>query len=324
MHGLLRRFWPSRARLRLSAYFGFVFLGLSAFCSRALYASGQEAALSLGGQLVELSDLLGEHEGLRLNGVNFRHAIAHSERSPEQVLDRIQAYCDSQGGLLRDVLAELESRDRRAFAEVAPPGALRRGVVRRDGNDRGVVICFTDSGPQSLSGMAPALSLLLRATDPRELGELLYSYAERGPNGRTRVVTLWTRGGLDLAAMFPAEGDAAGDDSRLAPRPPEARRILSASAEGQPFGVRSYESERPEREVAAFYAEWAKKQRWTPVSSDAETGATAYLRDDGVQLFLSLHEQDGRTWVTLTEAGGARSAAAAVAVQREIESRAKP
>ena len=48
MHGLLRRFWPSRARLRLSAYFGFVFLGLSAFCSRALYASGQEAALSLG------------------------------------------------------------------------------------------------------------------------------------------------------------------------------------------------------------------------------------------------------------------------------------
>jgi hypothetical protein len=166
--------------------------------------------------------------------------------------------------------------------------------------------------------------LLLRATDPRELGELLYSYAERGPNGRTRVVTLWTRGGLDLSAMFPAAGDAAGDDSRLAPRPPQARRILSASAEGQPFGVRSYESERPAREVAAFYADWAKQQRWSPVASDAESGATAYLRDDGVQLFLSLHELEGRTWVTLTEAGAARSAAAAVAVQREKESRGEP
>jgi hypothetical protein len=324
MRGLLRKFLPSRARLRLATYFGFVFLGLSAFSARALYASGQEAALSLGGQLAELSDLLDEHEALRLNGVSLRHAIAHSERSPEQVLERIQAYCESQGGLLRDVLGALESRDPRAFAEVAPPGALRRGVVRRDGDDRGVVICFTDSEQQPLSGMAPVLSLLLRATDPRELGELLYSYAERGPNGRTRVVTLWTRGGLDFDAMFPAQGDAAGDDSRLAPRPPGARRTLSASAEGQPFAVRSYESERPLREVAGFYAEWAKKERWAAVSSDAESGATAYLRDDGVQLFLSLHELDGRTWVTLTEAGGARSAAAAVAVEREIESRGTP
>lgn len=316
---VLKRFVPSRARLRLAAYFGFVFVGLSVISTRALYASGKEAALALGGELAGLSDLTRDRENLLLNGARFRHALAHSEESPKRVLDRIQAYCDTHGGLLRDVLGSLESLDRRAFAEAAPPGALRAAAIRQDGKDRGVVICFTDSEQNRLTELAPALSLLVRATDPRELGELLYSYAERTPSGQTRIATLWTRGGLDLAAMFPEQGDASGDDSRLAPRPPHARRILSASAEGQPFGVRTYESSLPERGVAAFYAKWAERQGWVAVAADASSGATAYLRGDGVQVFLALHEHEGRTLVTLTETGGAKRAAASVQVRVERE-----
>jgi len=319
----LVRLLPSRARLRLAAYFSLVFLGLSGLSARALYASGREAALALGGELAGLSDLIDERESLTLNGARFRHAVAHSDESPERVLDRIQAHCDTHGGLLRDVLENLESLDRKAFAAAAPPGALRAAVVRQDGRDRGVVICFTDSDQGTLTEVAPAFSLLMRATDPRELGELLYSYAELAPSGRTRIVTLWTRGGLDLAAMFPEHGDASGDDSRLAPRPPQARRILSASAEGQPFGVRSYESQLSTSAVASFYAEWARKQRWTLVAADADAGATAYLRGDGVQVFLSLHEVDGHTLVTLTEASAAHKAGASVVVRSGIESRGK-
>jgi hypothetical protein len=310
-------FLPSRARLRLAAYFGLVFLGLSALSARALYASGREAALALGGELAELSDLLEQRESLMLNGSRFRHAVTHSDESPERVLDRIQAHCDTRGGLLREVLGDLESLDRTAFAKVAPPGALRAAVIRQDGKGRGVVICFTDSDQHTLTDVAPALSLLMRVTDPRELGELLYSYAEQSPNGRTRVVTLWTRGGLDLAAMFPEHGDASGNDSRVVPRPPRARRILSASAEGQPFGVRTYESPLSTSAVHSFYVEWARKQGFSPVAADADAGATAYLRADGVQVFVSLHELDGQTLVTLTEAGGARQAGASVVVRSE-------
>jgi hypothetical protein len=320
MWNALSRFIPSRARLRLAVYFSVVFLGLSAFSARALYASGKEAALALGGELAELSDLLAERETLTLNGARFSHAVAYSDESPERVLNRIQAHCDSHGGLLRDVLSGLESLDRRAFAEAAPPGGLRAAVIRNDGADRGVVICFTDPGHRPLTEIAPALALLSRATDPRELGELLYSYAERSPSGRTRIVTLWTRGGLDLPAMFPEHGDASGDDSRIVPRPPEARRTLSAGAEGQPFGLRSYESALPARELSAFYDEWAKKQRWARVAADSDTGASAYLQSDGVQLFVSLHELDGRTLVTLTEAGGPQKSGASV----EIASGGKP
>jgi hypothetical protein len=101
--------------------------------------------------------------------------------------------------------------------------------------------------------------------------------------------------------MFPSTGDAAGNDSRVLPRPPRARRTLSAGIEGMPYVVRTYSSREPLPQLKDFYARWMKQRGWR-FGADAE-GTTAYFREDGYQAFVSYSEQDGLSYITLTEAG---------------------
>ena len=84
------------------------------------------------------------------------------------------------------------------------------------------------------------------------------------------------------------------------PRPAEARRTLSASVDGMPYAVRTYASRRSLDDVKRFYVAWMKGNHWT-FGAEAE-GTLSYFRGDGYQVFVSLLEQEGATYVTLTEA----------------------
>jgi hypothetical protein len=79
-----------------------------------------------------------------------------------------------------------------------------------------------------------------------------------------------------------------------------------------PYGVRQYESrERPDA-VADYYGAWMRDHGWKSTTrSDPEHGR-AFLRPDGYQAFLSVTEEDGRSYVTLLEAGQADATAIAI------------
>jgi hypothetical protein len=248
-----------------------------------------------------LSDLTRGAETVVLNGVRFHHSVSASPQALRTVLDRLEEHCRKNPGAAALVLDQLVDSGATGAARAAPPGALRNAVFREEASTRGMVLCFV-GGPSPASA-ASWLSALRRFSTSRDLsafGRLHYSFAESVGHEQTRVVTLWADTGLNLATLFPKTGDAPGTDSRLLPRPPDARRTLSASAQGLPFSVRMYESNQSLEAAQNFYDTWLS-QRGYQAAHDAQSGASSYLRADGYQAFLSLLRGDGHTYVTLSE-----------------------
>ena len=301
--GLLCRLRPSQRRLRLLAYFSCVSLGLLLLAARGLYAASREDAFNFGHELIGLSDLTRGAETLTLNGERFHHSLVVSAEPLGTVLDRVVDHCQKNPGPAARAIDEVAARARTRFERLAPPGALRHAVFREESATRGMVLCFV-GGPEFGSALS-WLSAVRRFSSTRDLsvfGRLRYSFAERTEHGRTRVVSLWADTGLNLTTLFPATGDAAGTDSTVLPRPPAARRTLSAGAEGMPFAVRSYESSQSVAAAQHFYDAWLTQHGFR-VAHDVDSNSSSYLRADGYQAFLSLMQTDGHTYITVTETG---------------------
>jgi hypothetical protein len=87
------------------------------------------------------------------------------------------------------------------------------------------------------------------------------------------------------------------------PRPPGFRRTLSAGAERLPFGVWLYAGTTPPADVLAFYGPWLSAHGFRRVAENGSLGASAYLRRDGLQAFVSVVRDGEQTSVSLVEAG---------------------
>jgi hypothetical protein len=294
---------PSARRLRVAVYFTVVFLGASLLAARALQARVTEAAFAFGRELSGLSDLTAGAEGIIANGHHFRHASTSTADGVAGVMDRLEAHCRANPGLVAGALDELLRSRPERVQENAAPRALRHGVLRDDDAERGTLICFTGQTPGSLDGLVDAAERFASTLDLSSVGSVLYAYAERQGDGQTHVVTLWTQTGLDLAALFPTRGDAAGDDSRVLPRPDNARRVLSAAADGMPFGLCLYETRNRLADVQRSYDAWMHERGWQRIARPDAADTTAYLRPDGYQAFVTLSTAGDLTYVAATEAG---------------------
>jgi hypothetical protein len=197
---------------------------------------------------------------------------------------------------------ELAGTAARSGAE--PASSLRQGVLRSERDGRGMIVCFESaSGLTGLEGLRERLRTLVRGGRLGVLGGVRYVYAESIAADQSRVSALWTDEAFDPGAMFPSAGDAPGSDSPWIPRPPAARRTLSAATDGAPFTLLGYASQRPAPELDRFYASRLSALGFQPAAASAD--ATLYQRPDGTQLFLSLFAGDGGTRVTLIESRGA-------------------
>ena len=300
---VLRFLLPSRRVLRLSAYFSCVSLAGLLVLGRTLYAAAREDAFSIGHELLGLGDLTRDAETVVLNGERFHHAVSVTAQPLHRVLERIEQHCRSNPGPAALVLDRLAESDPKRFQLHAPPGALRNAVFREEAATRGMVLCFVGGpNPSSVGGFLEALRRFSTTRDLSSFGRLRYSFAEVETPNATRVVTLWADTGLNLSTLFPRLGDAKGDDSAVVPRPKGARRTLSASAEGLPFSVRSYESTESLAATQDFYDVWMREHGYQAAHA-ADSGASSYLRPDGYQVFLSLLRNDRQTFATVTESG---------------------
>jgi hypothetical protein len=303
---ILRFIVPRPASLRLGAYLSCVFGALAAVSGYSLYAQAKDAALALGAELSGLGDLTAGAELVQINGERFHHALVIVPGDPGMILDRLQAECESHPGLMGQTLHDLAGYDggQSARAEGVAPSSASRGVVRHEADGRGMLVCWVSDERSGLSALGERLDELARTSKLSVFGRARYAFAEALPDGQSRVLTLWADTDLDLSALFPAHGDAAGSDSRLLPRPPRATRLLSAAAEGMPFLLLHYSSRAARPELQAFYDGWLGAHGWRRIPNTSTTGA-AYLRQDGHQVFLGLLEQEVGTQVTVIESAGA-------------------
>lgn len=301
---LARKLLPSRALLRLTAYCTIVFLAVALVAARRLRADIGEAGLSAGRRLSKLADLLGGAETIELNGEQMHHSSSFTKEDVKTVLDRFENYCADTPSMLGRAMSDFPKSLSGTIERAVPRRAFRLGFVRDEAKDRGMIACFVSDKQSSFAGLKERLERLVKTMRLGDLGHFRYVYAEPSGEGNTHVVALWADTDLDIYAMFPAEGDAAGTDSAVLPRPPNARRTLSAAAAEMPYGLRMYVSTDRPTAVDQYYRQWMAEHRFREVEgAQNRDGASAYLRDDGYQAFVTVDDQSGHTYVTLLEAG---------------------
>jgi hypothetical protein len=260
--------------------------------------------MSMGHELAQVADLLGGAETILVNGERMHHASTYVDQDVSAVLDRFEAYCERSPSAVGRAMSDFPKEVQEKAKKLVPSHASRLGIVRQEEKARGMIACFVDPGPVTLSDFMERLHRFRTTKRLSEFGIFRYLFAERSGEGRTHVVTTWADTGLDLRAMFPREGDAAGSDSRLVPRPPNARRTMSAAADGVAFGLWAYVSKERADTLRAFYRDFAERNGFEPALDVNEVdGTSAYNRADGHQIFISIGEKDGQSVVVLTEAG---------------------
>jgi len=250
--------------LRLTAYFAVVGAVLAIVAARLAYAHARDVALSNGDELIRLTEA-GKMTGvykLRLNGELVKIATASTGASPTEVLDRFEGECAHHADGMADEFSNLPA----AVAANAKPkneGFPGIGMLRKNDVDRGVVVCFAQGGPTNTGAVFGRLAEFASSGDLAKVGHVRYVMA-KSIEGTTQVVALWTDGSFDVKKMFPDEGDAPGNDAPGALRPPSSRRLLTAYAEGAPYGVRVYESSILPHAMLAQYDGEMAKLGWTP------------------------------------------------------------
>jgi hypothetical protein len=299
----LRKLLPSIALIRVSFFLTCVALVFALLAARAAKADIGELGLAAGRQLDHLQDLTADAETLLINGAELSRATQYTPDAVSNVLDRVEDACMRNPGLLGQAMREVPAD---ALAKVRAdeelPRSTRNAIIRDEGGDGGMVICFVGAKPSSLRELGARLEHFLQTLELYELGELRYVYAVR-KGDRTRVTTLWATGSVNLKRMFPEQGDAAGSDSALAPRPPNARRTFTASAAGQTSGLRMYESREGLAELDAFYGAEMQRRGFRVPEGAKQDGTTAFNHPDGQQVFVSTARIDDKSYVTLTETG---------------------
>jgi hypothetical protein len=247
--------WGGKSRLRvlaprlarLAVFLSVVIIGLQLALAWVVKNRVEDSFLDLGAGLVQL-DQQAPRQGPRiveLNGTRLRFASAAVDRSVEDVIDRAQDECGRE-------------KDK----------ALKGG----DGS-RGFIACFVPAP----APLGPVVGEVREVVPPT----YRYVYAQPGSE-KTVVITVEAEGSaLDLKALFPEEGDAPGADAPGVPRPPDARRTLSAREDGSPQQVTLYVTKaKTPAELEAWYRARLPDHGWRPLEGGRRNGGPRVLVAD--------------------------------------------
>ncbi len=293
-----------RARLfgtaRVMAYAFVASLGCAALGARVVYADFREGTVEAGRELAQLADVMGSTKTVFFNGVQMNVSTAQTDQSPREVLDRFEALCTAHSSVVARAFADIPASLQGTLEKVVRDSHLRQAVIRSDSDDEGALTCFADDRRASLRELTSRVASFVKSHDLAEFGRFRYVHVRRSKTGRTHVMTVWTDASLKLDRMFPAVGDAEGVDSPLVPRPPEARRILSAGASQVPYGLHIYDSTERQKEVRRFYDDEMTARGWKPGGEEREN-TVVYAEDSGRMLFVTLTPKGAHTLITAIE-----------------------
>jgi len=239
--------------LRVATYLGVVAAGLSVVGVRAVHAKTANAALAIGEPLGRLEVSTEGGSTLTFNGQRLRVSAARVDAGVRETLDRLQKACETHADGLADDLASIDD----GFAKSAPStrGFPGIAILRDERDGRGVVACFATGEHTSAAGVARRLARFSKTQVLSDLGALRYVAVHAEEGGGSKVVATWSDDRLALGELFPASGDAPGTDPTAAPRPADARRLVSVRVEPAPYGAFVYASSvSPESALAAYEA----------------------------------------------------------------------
>ena len=181
-------------------------------------------------------------------------------------------------GVTADSIEVVLARQREACgaADVLP-------IVHWRSAMQGVLGCFAPPDGMSLS---ERLLAFVRSGDLAALGEPRVTWV-LAADGARRYALLSAPDPLALTRMFPAQGDAPGFDAPGLPRPPHARRVLSAVQEGDEPMLVAYRSDLAVEELERTYGELLEAQGRRVDRGDGPDGPRLLVRsDDRAQLVL--------------------------------------
>jgi len=241
MVGRLRVLAPRMARLAI--FLSIVIIGAQVLLARAVKKRVDESFLELGSGLAQLDSSV-PHKGPRvveLNGARLHFASASTDEKVEDVIERSKKDC----------------------------GPQEDKALKGSAGGRGFVACFVPTpgaaGPQ--------------VGEVREVIPPTYRYVYAQPGSeKTVVITVEADGTIELKKLFPEEGDAPGADAPGVPRPPGARRTLTAREEGSPQQMTLYVTkDKNPAELEAWYRARLPDHGWRPLEGGRRNGGPRVL-----------------------------------------------
>ena len=291
--------------LRLASYFAVIAVVGVVVAARLAYGHAKKVALTTGEDLLRLTEdgSIGDGYKLRLNGELVMISSATTSMTSNEVLDRFQGECATAAdGISQEFLHLRDSLDvTKAPLHVGFPGI---GLTRQSTDKGGFLVCFAAGKAIAQSEGYKRVADFARSGDVGDIGSVRYLAVEALPTGGSHVVALWTEGSFPLQAMFPEQGDAPGTDVPNAARPDGSRRVFSAYAEGAPYGIRVYETQKNGEAILSQYDAAMPALGWTayPDVTKNTPNARAFSRDD-VDILVTTDEQGSPTMVSVVQMG---------------------
>lgn len=256
---------------------------------------------------------------LVLNGESVHFASGTTARSTENLLDYFEARCDARdGGLAEAVVRAAGEHAARGHQAEAERLLGVRPLVRHDDEDGGFVACL-DMGEREL-GIGDVLDRA-RAFDESEdlhdFGDLRYVFVRPLPEGGSHFVAFWTEGSFRFDRVFPEQGDAAGADPVDVPRPPGARRRITAFERGQHESAVIYTgSDLDDAALERFYRRELSAEGWNVLDGRSERGDAMRREaiESGVRPALVAMRGERTVYVSLSSDAEGRGRAGVVTV----------
>jgi len=293
------RFWKLSRLMGYCTVVGIAGLGLAV---SSAYGDAKEGALALGSELGHL-DAVGNGKPLMLNGQPIHFSSTVQSASVTEVLDRAEAYCEDNPVGLKDTLENLPDL---ALKEI--PEAVRHAeseAIREDGIGKGMVTCLVDQdGSHAGKSLFERLSEFAETGDMSAVGDMRYIYAEMNPGGSTHIIAVWTNGPFNLYAFAPeGDQDTPGFDPPEAARPIDSTRLLTASAEGMPYGTWVYRSKADGEHLFVTMDTDMKAQGWTLLAGDAEDHHRRIYQQGERDLYVTGVKHKGNLVISMVEMG---------------------
>lgn len=292
--------WSARFT-RLAVYFAVVAAVLAIVAGRVAYAHAKQAALDTGRELVRLTDTahLSGVNRLRINGALVKVSSAVSNLSHQAVLDRFQKECEDHADGMAEEFGALSANLEGKPRDQGFPGV---GVLRQDDDMAGMVVCFAIGKAAGEAELYSRIAEFAKTGDLGSLGSVRYVMAKKGQSAASQVVAMWTEGSVDVQKMFPEKGDSPGNDAPGVLRPPSARRLMTAYAEGAPYGVRVYESTLGRDAILAEYDKVMPATGWMtyPRAVEALPFSRSFSKE-GHDILVTAEPGQSGTMVSIVE-----------------------
>lgn len=287
--------------LRVSAVISVIVALGGALAWRKAAAATLEASARLDPAIEGLDGMIGRPAQILFNGNTFFASARHVARPVEQVVNILEKRC-SDFGWDADLPAQGEGG--LVGSTSGDEGQHSLTMAKNVSDGRSVVVCLTSSTKQrGFANFAERLRHFLKTGDMSRLGELHYFVAKKGSSSGTTLLSVWTRGGLNIRTLLGDGGEAPGSDSSEVSRPADSRKIMQLELADSAYALRSYSSSEAADVVLKQAGDSLSRRGWiVPPDAAPQPGTFTFMKG-GAAILLMASATDWGSSLDIVELG---------------------